>query len=192
MVKSGLALSQLRMRKKEIIDLEGNGCNHTELSYLRAPRGFCCLWTNTGYGKWGAERYQADLELTVVLIPRQLEVGAGTVVRMTPGLYWQRGCCTGSSACTAKHRHVWKVPSASWCWLPRESSGRSRAKSTGKWTEVILRKTSFLPPTLWDSDPRLSGRGGILEQWLSCESCAVSGSWNQCSVSSAIFKNGIE
>lgn len=51
MVKSGLALSQLRMRKKEIIDLEGNGCNHTELSYLRAPTGFFCLWTNPGYGE---------------------------------------------------------------------------------------------------------------------------------------------
>lgn len=70
MVKSGLALAKLRMRKKEIIDLEGNGRNHTERSYLSAPRGFFCLWTNTGYGEWGAKRYQADLELTVVLIPR--------------------------------------------------------------------------------------------------------------------------
>ena len=53
----------------------------------------------------------------------------------------------------------------------RESFG---AKSSRRQTDKVLGRTTFSPPTLWDSDPMWSGRGGILELWLSCKTRAIS------------------
>lgn len=40
--------------------------------------------------------------------------------------------------------------------------------------EEVLGKTTFLPSMLGDGDPVFSGKGGILELWLSCKSHSIS------------------
>ena len=92
------------------------------------------------------------------------------------------GCKMASSARTAKHGSACSARRAplgtgggeSRHWLQTESSCGGWAKSSGKQMEKVVGKTTFLPPTLWDSDPVFSGRGGILELWLSCKSRAIS------------------
>lgn len=119
---------------------------------------------------------------------------------MTPGLYWPLVDRAGDARWLAVHAQqttvvpeVLPVPpikrsgGTSWCWLQIESSGRRCAKSTQKQMEVV-RKTSFLLHTLWDSDSRLNSRAVTL-MWIMCCSWVMK---SISCVSSAIFKNRIK
>ena len=137
------------MRKNKNIDLEGSGCNYTELSNLRAPRVFLTTYELTpAMGE-------------VIVLPSLSRVWLfatpWTATRQVSLSFTisRRGC-------------------------RKESFG---AKSSRKQKDKVLGRTTFSPPALWDSDPLLSGRGGILELRLWCKTRAISRSWSQFSLS---------